>query len=192
MCLYCCTIYKWNCPPPDAKTVLKVVVIVHITFERGLLTWQKLAFFYHMDIADRISPKKGGVCVFRSENTTPRITSARRTLDKQAKQTTDTTLHHNFAIWTRTNAHTMHISQIYIPHTQQYAQLIHLAPLLLLSICSNGRLQRKLLTSSAVTNIAPYPLLLSWLSTPASPTFSVLTSHTCLNSLLQLLFILAP
>ena len=83
---------------PDAKTALKVVVIVHITFERSLLTPQKLAFFYHMNIADRFSPKKGGVCVFRSENTTPRITSARRTLDKQAKQTTDTTLHHNFAI----------------------------------------------------------------------------------------------
>ena len=102
----------WGCcTRPDAKTALKVVVIVHVTFERSLLTPQKLAFFYHMNIADWFSPKKGGVCVFRSENTTPRVTNAPRTLDKQAKQTTDTTLHHNFAIWTRTNAHTMHVSQ---------------------------------------------------------------------------------
>ena len=83
---------------PDAKTALNVLVTVHVTFERSLLTPQKLAFFYHMDMAGRFSPKKGGVCVFCSENTTPRITNVPRTLDKQAKQTTDTTLHHNFAI----------------------------------------------------------------------------------------------
>jgi hypothetical protein len=144
-------------------------------------------FFYHMDIADRLSPKKGGGCVFRSENMTLGITSAPRTLDKQAKQTTDTTLHHNFGIWTRTNAPTMPVSQsILHTHSSMLNWAIWSHCYCSASVCSNGRLQRKLLTSSAVTNIAPYPLRLSSLPTPASPTFSVLTFHTCRNSLLQL------
>ena len=70
---------------PDAKTSLNVLVTVHVTFYCGCLTRQKLVFLYHMDIADRFSPKKGGIFDFRSENTTPRITKAHRTLDKQAK-----------------------------------------------------------------------------------------------------------
>jgi hypothetical protein len=70
---------------PDAKTSLNVLVTVHVTFYCGCLTRQKLVILYHMDIADRFSPKKGGIFDFRSENTTPRITKAHRTLDKQAK-----------------------------------------------------------------------------------------------------------
>ena len=77
---------------------LNVLVIVHVTFDYGCLTRQKLVFLYHMDIADRFSPEKLGILDFRSENTITRITNAHRTLDKQAKQTTGAALHHNVVI----------------------------------------------------------------------------------------------
>ena len=51
-----------------------------------------------MDIADRFSSKKWRILDFRFENTIPRITNSQRTLDKQAKQTTGTALHHNVTI----------------------------------------------------------------------------------------------
>ena len=83
---------------PDVKTSLNVLVTVHVTFDCGCLTRQKLVFLYPMDIADQFSPEKLGILDFRSENAITRITNAHRTLDKQAKQTTGTALHHNVVI----------------------------------------------------------------------------------------------
>ena len=69
--------FKWQkrplfcfeaCTRPEVKTSLNVLVTVHVTFDCGCLTRQKLVFLYHMDIADRFSPKKWGVLDFRSEN----------------------------------------------------------------------------------------------------------------------------
>ena len=64
---------------PEAKTSLNVLVIVHVAFDCGCLTRQKLVFLYPMDITDRFSPKKWGILNFRSENTITRITNVHRT-----------------------------------------------------------------------------------------------------------------
>ena len=79
---------------PEVKTSLNVLVIVQVTFDCGCLTRQKLVFLYHKDIADRFSLKKWDILDFRFENIIPRIINSHRTLDKQAKQTMGTALHH--------------------------------------------------------------------------------------------------
>jgi hypothetical protein len=89
----CASNGEWNCEPrarnvPQDHTfqpTLNDLAIMHVAFDCGLLTRQKLAFLYHTGISDRYNPRKVVVCDFRFEKTIPRNTNAHRTLDKQAK-----------------------------------------------------------------------------------------------------------